>query len=345
MKKKASDEVTERMRSALDLDAPGVGSNNGFHAFPLGEFLQLKARPRPFLLEPILRERDIAMVYAWRGVGKTWFAHGVALAVATGSKFLKWSAPLQNYVLLVDGEMPTAALQDRWRSAIAGFSDAADPDDIPVKLLPVDAFDNPLPSLTTVAGQAIIEENIGDARLLILDNISTLLENGNENDSDSWNAAQAWLLRLRRNGVAVMLVHHTGKGGAQRGTSKREDILDLSISLQRPAEYRASEGARFEVVFEKARHLSGPEADSFEARLDVDCDNRQVWTISDPNESKRQRALEMLEIPGMSIRDVANELRVAKSTIAYWKKQGKTIAESIEEKRQELIQASLDARA
>jgi putative DNA primase/helicase len=35
----------------------------------------------------------------------------------------------------------------------------------------------------------------------------------------------------------LLIVHHTGKGGEQRGTSRREDVLDTSISLRRPADY------------------------------------------------------------------------------------------------------------
>ena len=39
---------------------------------------------------------------------------------------------------------------------------------------------------------------------------------------------QQWLLRLRRRGVSVLVVHHAGKNGDQRGISKREDLLDTA---------------------------------------------------------------------------------------------------------------------
>jgi len=41
-------------------------------------------------------------------------------------------------------------------------------------------------------------------------------------DAESWLPVQHWLLRLRRSGKAVIIVHHAGKGRAQRGTSRRE---------------------------------------------------------------------------------------------------------------------------
>ena len=42
--------------------------------------------------------------------------------------------------------------------------------------------------------------------------------------------------------------------------SKREDILDTVLSLKRPDDYEPTEGARFEVHFEKCRGIYGEEA-------------------------------------------------------------------------------------
>ncbi len=73
---------------------------------------------------------------------------------------------------------------------------------------------------------------------------------------------------FRRRGVSVLIVHHAGKGGEQRGTSRREDVLDTSISLRRPNDYVPTEGARFEVHFEKARGIHEDRAKPFEAKLE-----------------------------------------------------------------------------
>jgi hypothetical protein len=87
---------------------------------------------------------------------------------------------------------------------------------------------------------------------------------------------QAWLLRLRRIGKTVLLIHHAGQGENARGTSKREDVLDTVISLKRPENYLPSEGARFEVHLTKARSVSGEGAQPFEAKL-VPRDGAPVW--------------------------------------------------------------------
>jgi putative DNA primase/helicase len=87
-----------------------------------------------------------------------------------------------------------------------------------------------------------------------------LCRGGKENESESWAPIQEWILSLRRRGISVLFVHHAGKGGAQRGTSKREDVLDTVIVLRHPDNYSPSDGARFEVHLDKARGVYGEQA-------------------------------------------------------------------------------------
>src|SRR5262245_25234391 len=101
---------------------------------------------------------------------------------------------------------------------------------------------------------------------------------------------QSWVLRHRRAGRAVVLLHHAGKGGAQRGTSRREDVLDTVISLRRPADYSPDQGARFEVYFEKTRGFYGTDALAFEARYEVR-DGVASWTRTEIVEAERARVV------------------------------------------------------
>src|ERR1700733_11200953 len=97
--------------------------------------------------------------------------------------------------------------------------------------------------------------------------ISTLCRNSKENEADAWLPVQEWALRMRASGRSVLFIHHAGKGGHQRGTSKREDILDTVIALRRPNEYKSKDGAIFEIHFEKARGFFGEAANPFEVQL------------------------------------------------------------------------------
>src|SRR6478752_9943345 len=91
---------------------------------PLGldDFLNLDMPPRQMLLDPILPERSLAMLYAPRGLGKTLLSLSIGLAVASGSSLLRWKAFQQRRVLYVDGEMPLVSLQERLRAISTGLS-------------------------------------------------------------------------------------------------------------------------------------------------------------------------------------------------------------------------------
>jgi len=154
--------------------------------------------------------------------------------------------------------------------------------------------------------------------LLILDNLSCLTAVVRDNDAESWGPIQEWLLNLRRRGISVLIVHHAGKGGQQRGTSRREDVLDTIISLRRPVDYTPAEGARFEVHLEKARGVYSDAAKPFEAKLECH-DGSRMWTVRELEDADRQRVHALLG-DGLSVRDIADETGIPKSTVHRIKK-------------------------
>ena len=68
-----------------------------------------------------------------------------------------------------------------------------------------------------------------------------------------------------------------GKGGQQRGTSRREDLLDPVIALRQPEDYCPTEGLRAQIRFEKARSFFGDDARPFEVRMEIK-DGAALWT-------------------------------------------------------------------
>jgi hypothetical protein len=176
---------------------------------PVGfnDFLSLDIPAREMLLNPILPERSLAMLYAPRGVGKTLLSLSIGLAVASSVPLLRWSAPRQKRVLYVDGEMPLVSLQERLRAISMGFSDGIPNDGF--RILAADQIDSGI-NLGSDEGQRSLEPLLHDVALLILDNLSTLCTTGSEIASDAWVPMQNWLLQLRRQGVAVLLVQHAG---------------------------------------------------------------------------------------------------------------------------------------
>jgi putative DNA primase/helicase len=288
-------------------------NRQSLQAFGINDFLNIDIPRREMLLSPVLPERSLAMLYAPRGVGKSWLALSIGLAVAAGASLLRWSAPRQRNVLYVDGEMPVVSLQERLKEISAGFGR-----DIPndgFRILAADNVESGI-NLSTEDGQQALEPLLADINLVILDNLSTLLTSRSETASDAWVPMQTWLLRLRREGKSVLLVHHAGTNGRQRGTSRREDALDTVIALRRPEDYSPEQGARFEIHFEKLRNrVDAVGAMPFEAKLETlhaDGQRRIRWSSSDLKPPLLMRAAELFG-EGMTVREVAATLRISKS--------------------------------
>jgi len=216
-----------------------------------GEFLALEFPPRELLLGPWLPRPGLVMVHAQRGEGKTYFVLAVGKAVASGSALMGWPCPAPARVLYVDGELPGAALQDRLRRF-----DRSPPGMFHV--LSRDTYhlqQKSMPDLAEEAGRAELDRIIALIRpdLVIIDAISTLVRSGVENEAESWAPIQDWLMGHRWQGRTVVLVHHEGKSGKPRGTSKREDPLDTMIGLRKLPEESNDDASVFELTFSKSR--------------------------------------------------------------------------------------------
>jgi AAA domain/Homeodomain-like domain len=282
-------------------------------AISLADFVAQPLPQRQYVMARILPERGLAMLHAPRGVGKTQVAVNIGWAVACGQPFLRWYAAKPRRILYVDGEMPQELLQERAKSMIAPSAcDPPHPDFF--RLLSMDRQELGVSlNLALPQHQAAVEAHLENVDLLILDNISTLVNSGRENDAESWNEMQAWLLKLRRMGKTVLLIHHSGRGGNARGTSKREDVLDTVIQLKHPEDYELEDGARFEVHLTKARGIFGDDAMPFEAKLEV-IDGRDKWTCNVLQDDLLDQIAE-LSREGMPVRDIAKAIGIGKSRV------------------------------
>ncbi|MFN6253030.1 MAG: AAA family ATPase [Acetobacteraceae bacterium] len=278
------------------------------------ELLHLKLPPREYALAPILPFPGLAMIYAPRGLGKTYLALSISHAIASGSRALRWDSPRPLRVLHIDGEMPAPALQERLAQIIAG-SGVALPDANRLRFMIGDLVPNGLPNIAGPGGMRAIEQAAADADVILLDNLSTLAAGMRENEADDWGAFQAWLMRMRRAKKLVILIHHAGKGGNQRGTSRREDALDTVIALRRPQDYTPEEGARFEVHVEKARGAMGPDVAPFEARLVEASKGGLAWVEGPIIDRDLDKALALIA-DGKSLREAARETGISKSALS-----------------------------
>ncbi len=290
----------------------------------LGDFLDMKIPKREMLLSPFLPSQGLAMLYAKRGVGKTHVALGIAYAVARGGSFLKWTAPKARPVLFIDGEMPAIAMQERLHRI--AVTDNSDPNTLDfLKLITPDLQDGPMPDLSSRRGRDSIEKFVENSDLIVIDNISSLFRSGSENEAESWQPAQEWGLEMRRHGKSILFVHHAGKSGQQRGTSKKEDFLDTVISLKHPPNYRADQGAQFEVIYEKTRHFAGEDAAPFQVQLREDKDGLWYWEIMDIEIDPDVVLITELTKKGYTIKQITEERNLSKSKVETLQKKARNL--------------------
>ena len=305
-----------KVREELDrATKPQSSTDTPLRWLTLDQLLKLELPPRSFLLEPWLQTGALVMVHAERGRGKTFFALSTAISVASGRAFGPWETPRPYKVAYIDGEMPAVDMQDRMQRLWGKTKECK----ANLKCLLHGVQSGQIPDLATLEGQKTIEPDLEDMDLIILDNLSTLVRSGVENEAESWQVVQDWLIRLRSMGKTVLLVHHSGKKGAQRGTSKREDVMDVVIKLQRMGEYTPEQGARFRVEFEKARNLHGPEVESLSLMLKEKRYGGYVWEILEetPTESEvKIGEIIRLHSEGKSQSQIASIVGTSQSTVS-----------------------------
>jgi AAA domain len=254
------------------------------------------------ILDPILSAKSLALLYGPRGLGKTFLALGIAWAAASGGSFLGWRAHRPHRVVYVDGEMAAVDMQQRLRLF------GPPPDTLDFML--ADLHSGALPDLARPEGQYSLMEAWGHPELVVLDNLSSLA-GFRSGDPEGWSGLQRFLILQRRFGRAMLLVHHANKKGLQRGSNRREDVLDLVMALRRPDDYAARDGARFEIHFDKARGLFGPAVAPIEARLDASSGAAR-WRFGPARGDTVGRAARLLT-DGTSVARMAEQLGVSRA--------------------------------
>ena len=289
---------------------------SGLNVVDIESFLEMKFPPRETLLSPWLPAQGLCMVYAPRGVGKTHFSLGVAYAVASGGQFLQWTAEKPRGVLFIDGEMPGNVLQER--ISVIAVSNENEPS-APLRIITPDLQPEGMLNLSEPSDQKLITPYLEGIDLIIVDNLSTLCRGGRENEGEAWLPVQQWALQQRAEGRSVLFIHHAGKNGEQRGTSRREDVLDTVISLKRPGDYTPDKGACFEIHFEKARSLYGDDTKPVEVMLTTGEDNSQTWTIKELEQSTAEKVAALLN-EGVPQGEIAEMIGITKGTVSKAKK-------------------------
>jgi putative DNA primase/helicase len=273
---------------------------------------------------PWLPEGGLAMVFGQRGLGKTYFGLSLAMSVSQGTSFMKWPISEPGGVLYVDGEMWLGDIRERLKKFTHTSSQRM------LQILSHELFFQQFECDLTITQEEVQEALLtlldasNDIQLVVIDNLSSL-SRIREDKSDDWRHQMLpFLIACRRRGVAVLMVHHAGKGGEQRGTGAREDHLDTSIKLSLPDEANPNDGCYFRVDFTKSRGCYGQDIEPFTAKLQENPYGETEWTIASIEENDKQRLIRLIADcgdEGISAKEACEELGLKKQYVSRYRKQ------------------------
>jgi hypothetical protein len=280
------------------------------------EMIDLDIPRKPRLWGKLARMGQLGMIAGARGKGKTWLSMSLAVAMSNASQFLGHRLKRSMRVIYLDGEMDGKTVQQRLQTIAMGQGVELNEN---LRLFTPDTYLGLLPCINRDDDQKKIDQLIGqDWDVLFIDNYSVWSFDGDESAS-SFQPFLRWLISKKRMGKTVIFVHHTGKNGKQRGSSKHEDALDFSISLKPITEPSKKSALQFTLHWEKLRHLPTSQAPTIKVSMRVLKERGVVWKhkVIKGDGSQKSRAVQMRR-DGMSNADIARALERNPSTVSRW---------------------------
>jgi len=285
------------------------------------EFVKIKVPKKGIFLHPWITEQSIILLTGWRGIGKTWFGLFALDAITKHQSFGPWRCETSAPCLFLDGEMAAQDVVERFNSI--GTSG---------RKHPLYVYSDAYASTKGLGRANLLDEKWRNGmkdfllkrgvKIWIVDNLASLTPGIDENSKQEWDPINQWLLDLRFAGISTILMHHEGKQGQQRGTSGREDNIDISISLQKPSTYVPEDGAKFIVHFNKHRIRTRdlPLIADTEFTVVMGENDRVSYRYGD---SKKQNKIEILKMidEGCQQKDICNSLGIDKGYVSRVKTQ------------------------
>ena len=277
-----------------------------------------------FIFYPCLPTQGIAWIYAPTGLGKTLLSLNLAYAIAAGGSFLKYPCPKPRRVLYVDGEMSYIQIYSRIMQIYERQGKLDFIENFRI-LTPDKIFPTRMPLLDEEYGQKTYLEIIKkyEIEVIFFDNLS-MLSSFDENKAHEWKKIQDWLLLLRAMGKSVIMVHHAGKSGDYRGTSKMLDFADVAIALESVSNDRLENeqlliGKQFKIKYKKSRVFGGKDALPFEVTF-----KNGFWDYKSLEQTEIDRVVELYTMK-MSQRDIAKELSISLGKVNQLVKRAKDL--------------------
>lgn len=280
------------------------------------QLLEVQSEQRDEMWGKVIVQGNLVIVYAGTGVGKSYCVWSMAYACSTGLKFLNNSSPRPYKVLLIEGELGTQATKMR----LARIRDAfpLSPRGDHFRVVTKDQFGGQLPNMSDPAMQRVYNALIGDADLIIIDNLMVAAYPMNKHDDEltMWTRMAPWLFMIRDSGRTVVMVAHTNKNGVFSGVQTKMNLMDTVIELKGPEIPRAIAGTEFELHYRKTRDVKRNEAMPLHVEYIEGEDKVSRW-IWRPLEDSRRKLIQQLKDEGLTRREVAKQLGITLREVSY----------------------------
>lgn len=246
-------------RGVTDDPTPGEG------CWTAGDLLSVHNEPVEWVLDKLVPRRGVTMLSGEGGIGKSFFALDIAMAVATGRPFVKTFETTQGPVIYVDMENDEGTIGRRIAQLALGrgVDGASLPLYVPKRGKPGVELQMDTPEGRAWLWGAICEHN---PVLVVLDSLIAL-HSGDENSNVAMRQLMAGLDGMARDGnLGLVVVHHQRKRGVvndagqlMRGASDLRNAIVSHVAARRQHDEI--------VLFQHDKCRPAKPADPFSARL------------------------------------------------------------------------------
>ena len=270
----------------------------------LSDILAIKKSEKSVLWGPITR-KSITLLYGATGVGKSFFILGLLYALAAGLKFCGYITQGNPKILTLDGELDLedTAIRLRMITPESEMNIGCDS----INILTREDFGTGLvPNISLPENQVMYTRIFEPYDVIVIDNLNTTSYPKNDRDGEisQFLRVLPWLLQLRDQGKAIILVHHTNKAGEQMGSILKEQIATNVLELQKVQ--GDFDSLKFKMIWKKHRHVSRSEAKPMVVEA-VQSSTGMSWLIEDPTVDLEQRVVQLAK-EGLKQREIAEQI-------------------------------------
>lgn len=267
--------------------------------------------PVEWFIEGLIQKDAVGMIYGDPGIGKSFFAADVALALAGAGHSVIYN--------IAEDERGFA---ERIKAWVRHHKQ-------PARIVPV------------TGAVALLDNNLRESfiqqlgafnpDIVFIDTVARSMLGGDENSArDVGHYIQACEEIRQRFGCTVVLIHHTNKGGLQeRGSTAFRGAVNFIIRLSdadgliRVESDKARSAAKFEPMFKKLLPLAFTDTDGREIESAVIVDAQQaVQTQDDPLTPVQDKIVRLLALSvydeGASRSEIAADLREVPTSTLTW---------------------------